>query len=108
MKQNNDGCGTSFHVSEIVTTVNKLKKVLGEPYYEENTGEEKVNFDWRMEHDGIVFTIYDWKQYRPLDLDEEISFHIGGYSKESTEIIKLTLERLLNEDLSSIRQSQST
>ena len=60
MKQNNDGCGTSFHVSEIVTTVNKLKKVLGEPYYEENTGEEKVNFDWRMEHDGIVFTIYEF------------------------------------------------
>jgi hypothetical protein len=35
-----------------------------------------------METDeGEVFTIYDWKEYRPLQRDEYVTWHIGAKSK---------------------------
>jgi hypothetical protein len=66
---------TSFHGSTIKTTVRKLME---------------TNL-------GGVFTIYDWKEYRPLDLDEVIEFHIGGHSKHVTEHAKEELENILND-----------
>ncbi|NDA77601.1 MAG: hypothetical protein EBY07_07340 [Actinobacteria bacterium] len=61
--------------------MNQLIKVLGEPDYDGNTGEDKTNFEWDMELDsGDVFTVYDWKEYRMIDIDEEIEWHIGGRS----------------------------
>jgi hypothetical protein len=27
-----------------------------------------------------VFTVYDWKLYRPIGEDEVLRFHIGAYS----------------------------
>jgi hypothetical protein len=35
--------------------------------------------------DGTVFTVYDWKEYRPLKEDEEVEWHVGGYSGMNTE-----------------------
>jgi hypothetical protein len=95
MKKAIDGCGTSFHGSYINSSVNKLIKVLGKPDIDDNGCNDKVNFDWWMEYNGTIFTVYDWKEYRKLDLDEEICFHIGGYSKEDTEKVRIELERLL-------------
>jgi len=81
--------GTSFHDTTIGTTVHTLRKLLGEPYCEDNDGEDKVNFEWQMKTDnGDVFTVYDWKEYRPLDEHEIIEFHIGGMSKVITEQAK--------------------
>ncbi len=78
--------GTSFHDTVINTTVNKLIKAIGKPYMHKNLGDDKVNFEWRMElEDGTVFTVYDYKEYRKLDLDELIEFHIGGFNATSTE-----------------------
>lgn len=72
--------GTSFHGTEFRATVNQIVSVLGEPTIAENTGEDKVNFEWICETEtGEVFTIYDWKEYRPLDLDEPIDWHIGAH-----------------------------
>jgi hypothetical protein len=31
--------------------------------------------------DGEVFTIYDWKEYRMIDVNEKIEWHIGSFSK---------------------------
>jgi hypothetical protein len=32
-----------------------------------------------METDeGNVFTIYDWKEYRKLNLDQKVEWHIGA------------------------------
>lgn len=77
--QNTDG--TSFHDVVVTTSVDNLTKVFGKPD-NNNTGEDKVNFVWDMETDnGDVFTIYDWKEYRILDLDERIEWHIGARSK---------------------------
>lgn len=77
--------GTSFHDTVIRTTINKLTKVLGRPDYFSNDGKDKVNIEWRMEtENGDVFTVYDYKEYRPLDFDEIIEFHIGGMSGKVT------------------------
>jgi len=77
--------GTSFHDTVINTTVNKLIKAIGKPYMYKNLGDDKVNFEWRMElADGTVFTVYDYKEYRKIDLDELIEFHIGGFNSSDT------------------------
>ena len=87
--------GTSFHGDTVYTTVNELIKVCGEPVCDNNDGQDKVNFEWHMETSkGDVFTIYDWKEYRSLDLDEPIEFHIGGHSGSDT---KQAYLELLNE-----------
>jgi hypothetical protein len=78
--------GTSFFGTELVASVNELKHILGEPYYNGNDGEDKINFEWEMEtNKGDVFTVYDWKEYRSIGLDEAIVWHIGGKSKTITD-----------------------
>ncbi len=74
--------GTSFFGTTIRASVNQLINAFGEPTIQDNTGEDKVNFEWDMETDeGDVFTIYDWKEHRKLDLDELIEWHIGAHSR---------------------------
>jgi len=81
--------GTSFHNTTINCSVSTLRKVLGEPYDENNSGEDKVNFEWIMETDnGDVFTVYDWKEYRVLNENETIEWHIGGHNQNVTEDAK--------------------
>ena len=86
MKQTNKSTqGTSFQGTTLVATINDLRKVLGPPIYENNTGENKTNFEWEGETEsGRVFTIYDWKEYRPLSNTEDIRWHIGGYNFMAT------------------------
>ena len=86
--------GTSFHGITIRASVEQLTKAFGDPSMEYNTGEDKVNFEWEMETDeGEVFTIYDWKEGRPLRSDEIVTWNIGSKSKSvswdaENEIIK--------------------
>ncbi len=71
--------GTSFHDVTIRATANQLLELLGPAQWGGNDGSDKVNFDWVCETSkGKLFTIYDWKFYRPLDLNEEVDFHIGA------------------------------
>lgn len=92
--------GTSFHDTTIKCSVSTLIEILGEPYYSGNDGEDKVNFEWNMETDeGDIFTVYDWKEYRPLNENEMIEWHIGGKNRNITEqaareIIDEMVERL--------------
>jgi hypothetical protein len=89
--------GTSFHNVTIKTTINELVRVLGGPTYLGNDGEDKVNIEWVCEtENGDVVTIYDWKEYRVLELDEVIEFHLGGHSKMHTFDGKEELVTLLN------------
>lgn len=75
--------GTSFHGTTIKTTVAKLRQLVGEPASESNDGSDKVNFDWVCRTDsGDLFTIYDWKEYRVIDENEQIEFHIGASDAE--------------------------
>jgi hypothetical protein len=96
-KTNSSTNGTSFHNVTIKTSVNKLKSVLGEPEVEDNTGEDKVNFEWDLEtSEGDVVSLYDWKEYREIDLDETIEFHIGAHSKSVSNVAFNELKALLN------------
>jgi hypothetical protein len=87
MKQTDKSAnGTSFHDTTFIATVADLRKILGEPQCEQNDGQDKCNFDWTMEtDDGTVFTVYDWKEYRRLEEDEDIEWHVGGRSGADTE-----------------------
>ena len=88
--------GTSFYDTVIRTTVNKLINALGEAQWGDNSGEDKINFDWICEtENGDVFTIYDWKEYRPIGSDEMIEFHIGGDNKSITEKAKRELLEII-------------
>ena len=87
--------GTSFHGVVIRATVDQLISAFGDPSMEYNTGEDKVNFEWEMEtEEGEVFTIYDWKEYRPLRESEIITWHIGARSKS---ICNIAEEEILKE-----------
>ena len=78
--------GTSFHDTVLNTTISKLIMALGRPDYFQNDGKDKVNIEWRLEtEDGYVVTVYDYKEYRPLDFDEIVEFHIGGMNKSQTD-----------------------
>lgn len=78
---------TSFFDVTFVSTPDKLLKLLpSRQLHVDNSGKNKTNFDWTLMTDtGILFTIYDWKYYRPLDLNEPVIWHIGGFSKSQTE-----------------------
>lgn len=71
-----------------------LKAVLGEPTFNEASGDGKVQKEWVVEHDGNVFTIYDWKTYDERYTVESLDrWNIGGTSyagyflEELTEMI---------------------
>ena len=77
--------GTSFFGTTFPASVNQLVEVIGQPTYEGNDGEDKTNFEWSMElEDGTIFSIYDWKEYRAIGLDEVIDWHIGGKNGDNT------------------------
>jgi len=85
-KTNKDADNASFHGSIIRCTPARLKELFPDSYYEDNTGEDKVNLEFTLEtENGNVFTIYDWKLYYRLREDAEYDFHIGAYSEYVSE-----------------------
>ena len=77
--------GTSFHGTTILASVTDLRQILGMAEYEANDGNDKTNFEWIVETDnGDVFTVYDWKEYRVLDENEILEWHIGGRDENVT------------------------
>ena len=95
IKKSNNTSGTSWHGEVITTTSNALENLFGE----QGRGdiEDKVQFDWSLElSDGTPFTIYDWKEYRSFDGDEEIDFHIGGYRSLDTIKARKAITNILN------------
>ena len=63
-----------------------------------NDGEDKVNFDFEFEtKDGIKFLVYDWKEYRSLDMNETIEFHIGAKDRsDSNKAYEVLINELYN------------
>ena len=100
--------GSSFHQDVIFATPNELKHILGAPIYDGNDGEDKVNIEWYMEMpDGNVFTVYDYKEYRPLRPNERVEWHIGGHDRFSTHLAKQLLSEALQEAADELRHSMS-
>lgn len=76
--------GGSFHGVTISATVAELTAAFGPATIQGNDGRDKVNYEWCLQLDGEPFTIYDWKEYRPLHPTEVIEWHIGGRSQAQT------------------------
>ena len=91
------GGGTSFFNHTIRASVSDLRQILGLPVYDENDGEDKVNFEWVMETEsGKVFTVYDWKEYRELKETNIVEWHIGGNDASVTYEAKTEIESALS------------
>ena len=70
---------TSFHGHTITTTPERLINLFGPPTTDSNDGEDKVNMEWILElPDEYIFTIYDWKEYKKLQMTHKIQWHIGA------------------------------
>ena len=89
-RSNIDSTGTSYHRVNILATPAELIKKFGEPQWGYNDGKDKVNMEWVLETTeypnewdvplGTVFTIYDWKEGKPLFEDDIVEWHIGANS----------------------------
>ena len=89
--------GTSFHGVEFSATPQQLINLFPNSYYGNNDGSDKVNFDFTLEtQNGDVFTIYDWKEYRSLKMNELIHWHICGYDEQTCLQGKAEVLELLN------------
>ena len=88
--------GSSFHNETFYASVDKIKSLFGEPTYEQNGSGDKVNYEWVLDFNGHIITIYDWKEYRALNDNEIIEWHIGGHrgsiTKEANKEIALLLK----------------
>lgn len=88
--------GTSFYGSTFKATPKQLVEAIGE-ITNGRSGDGKVTMEWVRELDSAdVFTIYDWKYYRSIGMDEEIEWHIGGHNKNVTELAKEEILNLLS------------
>lgn len=86
-----ESLGTSFHGITIKATANELM-ILAENNgcdYTDNSGDtyEKSQYDFDFKTpEGVVFTVYDWKEYREFDVHEILRWHIGGKTENATRI----------------------
>ena len=80
-KEMNSG-GTSFHGVRVKATPVELMAIASKfetDYYNGNSGDDKTNYDFTFSTDeGEPFTVYDWKEYRPLKEFETVEWHIGA------------------------------
>lgn len=94
--------GTSFHDITIKATANELM-MLAEDHsvdYWDNSGNiyEKSQYDFDFKTpEEVVFTVYDWKEYREFGIHETLIWHIGGKTEKATRIgLKILKEQLKN------------
>ena len=90
---------SSFHDITINTSPSKLMALAikyGIEFQECNTGQDKTNFDFQFEtEEGLYFTVYDWKEYRFVKIEEVIEFHIGTTGQqESWEAYDVLMDEL--------------
>ena len=71
--------GTSFHQIIIKASKDDLTRILGPEHYHIGGAEDKRQYEWEIEINGKVMTIYDWKEYRDFDANEVIEWHVGNY-----------------------------
>ena len=67
----------------------ELVRILGEPTYNEESGDGKTQVEWWILLNEKYFTIYDWKTYnREFTLNGLDVWSIGG-SSDPTQLIEL-------------------
>jgi len=90
---NNEFQASSFHGVTVDLIPSDLIELCVEnniPYHENNTGEDKCNFDFEfyIPDEDIYFTVYDWKEYEPLRADYCYIFHIGAKNEYASIIAR--------------------
>ena len=77
----------TFRVGEINRTYRDLVTGLGEPTFDEPSGDDKVQVEWVCKFKGNVFTIYDWKTYdREITEWKLAEFNIGSKTARGYEV----------------------
>ena len=78
-KSNMSSNGTSLSGYLLGPSYSTLVQTLGLPTHEDPSADNKVQKEWRLEYNGNVFTIYDWKTYdAEYTMNELIRWHIGS------------------------------
>ena len=95
-KTNKSASGTSFHGDVINATYNQLVTCFGKPTYI-NGVQDKSQYDWVLGYkNAFVFTIYDWKEYKHIQPDDMISWHIGATEPEYSTIALEAVNKVLH------------
>lgn len=60
---------------------------LGEPTFDDPSGDDKVQVEWVVKFNGKIFTIYDWKTYDREFTEHSLSkFNIGSKDVSALEV----------------------
>ena len=60
---------------------------LGEPTFDDPSGDDKVQVEWVCKFNGKLFTIYDWKTYdREFTEHSLTKFNVGGKGVSGLEV----------------------
>lgn len=80
------------HLQGYITTSRRhLTELFGEP---DTYEEDKVNCEWRLRFpSGVIGTIYDWKRYSDMPMDQGYAWHIGGHGPESVAEVQAAVGR---------------
>ena len=91
-----DTSGTSLK-GYVNATYDELFDLLGEPTFNEESGDGKVQVEWNVKYLDEVFTIYDWKTYnRDFTLNKLDVFNVGGktYAGDFIEYLEKRLQNM--------------
>lgn len=88
-------------------TYNDLLHALGEPIFNEASGDDKVQFEWVVQFDYSYYTIYDWKTYdRDFSRSYLRQWNIGGKGtlpRRFKEVLKAMIEASKDSDSTHIK-----
>ena len=89
--------GTSLKDRLIGWNYKQLTVTFGEPTFGKVSSDGKIQREWVFTRtsDNTVFTIYDWKEYRSLPMDEPIEFRIGTFNYPIDLAAKATVLNLI-------------
>jgi hypothetical protein len=94
LKESDDLLIGSYFVGNINDiTYKDLLRILGEPTYNEPSGDNKTQVEWNLKFNNEVYSIYDWKTYnKEYTLNELNHWNIGGKT-DPTNLIDYINER---------------
>jgi hypothetical protein len=73
--------GTSLKGHLYGVKYSELIEALGQPTFNQESGDGKTQFEWVFEFDGDYYTLYDWKTYDvQYTINELTTWNIGGKS----------------------------
>ena len=85
-----NGSGRAGYID---VTYKQLVETLGEPTFDDASGDDKVQKEWVVEFEGNIYTVYDWKTYDvDYTMNELNEFNVGSKVNARKFIESLTKE----------------